>query len=140
MAKFRFAFQRVLEYRELQEGWAKDAFLEARSRRLQAEAEADRIVDLIDKTEHRLPRDLQEMKTIESYIEKLSIDLENQRSVVAILIADEESAHAEWVETRKKLKTMEKLRELAREEWALEQSRAEQRELDEWTSLRRLAS
>ncbi len=123
----------------MQECWAKDAFLEARKRRLMAALDAERILDEKNRAQYRLPRNLNEMRTMELYLDKLECDYENQMAVVHILANDEQTAHAEWIETRKRLKAMERLYEIAKAEWQLAEDRKAQKDLDEWAALRRAA-
>ena len=41
MAKFKFRLEKLLEYRRLQEKWAKDAYLATVARRVEAEVEIE---------------------------------------------------------------------------------------------------
>lgn len=139
MPKFRFAFQRVLEYRRMQESWSKDAFLEMKRCRLAAELVAEKILQERDKAMLRLPRNIEEMKTLDFYFERLQCEYENQQSVISLLLEDEAHAHEEWIEARKRLKAMERLHDMALSEYLKAEAKKDQKQLDEWTNSRRAA-
>ncbi|MCH8273673.1 MAG: flagellar export protein FliJ [Armatimonadetes bacterium] len=137
MRKFEFRLQRVLEYRELQEGWAKEAYLGAQAARLRAE---DDLAKLRGRREDALltsAPSLVEIRDLDRYLSRLEDEIEEQKSVVEILKADEEKALHEWTEARKNLKALQKLRDSAQTEWQRQADREEQKSLDDWTSMRR---
>lgn len=139
MPKFKFAYKRVLEFRRLQESWAKDALLEVMRCRRVAELVAEKILQERDKAMMKLPRTIEEMKTLDFYFERLASEYENQLSVISILVDDESRAHTEWVDAKKRLKAMERLHEIALAKHKAEVARAEQNDLDEWANFRRAA-
>jgi flagellar protein FliJ len=140
VSKFEFRLQRVLEYRETLEQKAKDAYLDARADRLEAEVESRGIEARRQDVLQRPATDLQDRQAIELMMLKLDDDQRNQQSVIAILLEDEERAMADWHDKRKELEILVRLREKALEEWQLDETRREQSELDEWAVMRRDAS
>ena len=138
MAKFEFRMQKVLDYRLLAEGWAKDAYLDARAARLEAvaglEAIETRRGDLL-KTAHST---LEDRLAMQNCLDKCDSDERQQKIVIDMLEADEAKRKEEWTESRKELQTIEKLFDKAFAEWLVEENRREQKELDEWTSTRRV--
>ncbi len=140
MAQFQFRLQKVLEYRELLEKWAKEAYLEARAKLVAAEQD---IVNLDTKRKELLLESLTTLDdhiALEQTINSLD-DKENElRLVVQTLLHDEEVAMAEWAESKRELEAMTKMREKAQEAWELEETRREQAALDEWASQRRKAA
>jgi flagellar FliJ protein len=136
---FAFRLQRVLEYRELAEGWAKDAYLEARAARLEAVAVLEAIQlkrnDIVQKPATKI----EDRIALESCLEKSKEDERQQRIVIELLENDEAKRKEEWTETRKELQALEKLRESAFAQWKLEENRREQKALDELSIQRRAA-
>jgi flagellar export protein FliJ len=134
MRKFRFRLQRVLEYRALQEEWAKEAWLEARALRIAAQQELEKTIQEKRRAECILPTSVEEMQALDLYLERLEDEIEAQEAIVETLRQDEEKCHGEWIEARKNL------REKAYELWQLESARAEQKALDDWSNARRRKS
>lgn len=139
MSEFRFRLQRVLEYREMAEGWAKDAYLEARAARLEAAAHLESIErhrgDLLAKPADSLDARL----AMQACLDKLDEDERQQNIVIEMLELDESKRKEEWTEARRELQVLEKLREAAHAEWTLNENRREQKELDEWSITRKAA-
>lgn len=139
MAEFAFRLQRVLEYRELVEGWAKDAYLEARGARLEAAAVLEAIgqkrKDLIAKP----TKTIEDRLALQACIEKSREDERQQNVVIELLESDEAKRKEDWTEARKELQALEKLRESALAQWKLEEDRREQKTADELTIQRRAA-
>jgi flagellar export protein FliJ len=137
--QFDFRLKKVLEYRRLTEEWAKEAYLEARSARL--EAEIARIV--IEKERHDLfnntPRTINELLSREQRLELLQARHREQSIVIEVLIEDEARALAEWNARKQDVQALEKLHDKAFSEWMYEVNREEQAFLDEWTNGRRAA-
>ena len=139
MAEFQFRLQRVLEYRQLAEGWAKDAYLEARSARLDALDGLDRI-ELHRGGLLRSPvKTVDDRLAMQSFLNKLEDDERHQRIVIGELEQDEAKRKTEWTERRRDVQALEKLRDKAHAEWQVEANRQEQKELDDWTTTRRAA-
>jgi len=121
------------------EGWAKDAYLEARAARLEAVAHLESIErhrgDLLTKPADSLDARL----AMQACLDKLDDDERQQNVVIEMLELDEAKRKEEWTEARRELQVLEKLRESALAEWTLEENRREQKELDEWSITRRAA-
>jgi flagellar protein FliJ len=139
MATFRFRLQKVLEYREMVEGWAKDAYLEARGARLHAQNVLERMQQKRVELNQGPAESLDARLTLQNCLEALAEEERQQRIVIQMLEDDEEQRRAEWTEKRKELQILEKLRDAALEEWELEQRRKEQKEMDEFAVLRSAA-
>ncbi|MFQ3669372.1 MAG: flagellar FliJ family protein [Fimbriimonadaceae bacterium] len=84
-------------------------------------------------------RDLEEHRALEIRLSKLDDDERHLLTVLDVLRQDEEMRRREWLAAKRDLDVLEKLREKALEDWTLSESRREQAELDEWSSLRRAA-
>lgn len=140
MRKFEFRLQRVLEFRELAETWAKEAYLEAHSRRIAVE---QAIADLENKRHSLLeghPRDVHEFRTYESYLELLDDEQRHHETVRELLVSEEDKAKEEWLSKRRDHELMKKLHDNELREWQLEMDREEQKMLDEWSNQRREAA
>lgn len=139
MSEFRFRLQRVLDYRALAEGWAKDAYLEARAARLEAVAGLESIEvrrgELLMKPADALDARL----AMQACLDRMEDEERQQRVVIEMLEHDEATRKEEWTEARRELQVLERLRESAYAEWMLEENRREQKELDEWSVTRRAA-
>lgn len=137
MKTFDFRLKRVLDYRRLTEEWAKEAYLEARTARLEAEvALAD-----IDRERHLLytaaPQTVNDLLTREHRLELLLSRHHQQLIVLEVLLEDEERALLEWNARKQDVQVLEKLHDKAFEEWMYEVNREEQNFLDEWSNGRR---
>jgi|CXWL01.1.fsa_nt_gi flagellar FliJ protein len=137
MAKFRFRLQRVLDYREILEQTAKDAYLEARATRLVAEAEAEQFSIRREKLVAGTSETLQDRLAIERMMNRIDDEERQQAMVIEILSQEEETKREEWIEKRKEQETLVKLCERDKEEWLIEEKRREQAESDEWAVNRR---
>ena len=139
MHKFVFRLQKVLEYREMTEEWAKEAYLQAQRARL----EGDAVLAAIG--EHRLSQlslpvlGLQERLALDAMLSRLDAEEEVQRSVLAELLAEEAHTLEDWIERKREREVLVKLRAREHETWLLDSSRKEQSSLDEWAGLRRAA-
>lgn len=139
MARFEFRLQKVLEYREILEQWAKDGYLEARAARLEAEA-------FFETLDHRRATvcandapTLEDRLAIQRVLERLDDEESQQRIIVEMLTTEEEAKRAEWLAKRQELESLAKLREDAVAQWRYEQEREEQKSLDDWTASRRVS-
>lgn len=139
MKTFDFRLKRVLDYRRLTEEWAKDAYLEARTARLEAEVE---LAD-IERERHQLytsePRTVSDLLVREHRVELLLSRHHQQLIVLEVLMEDEERALIEWNARKQDVQVLEKLHDKAFEEWLYEVNREEQNFLDEWSNGRRAA-
>ena len=137
MRKFAFRLQQVLEYREMTEKWAEDAYREAQSRRM---TEEEAIAETQRSRQGILacrPASVQEFRNLESYLERLD-DLEQQQTMtLAILQQDEEKAKQEWIEKRRDAEVMRKLYEREYQAWLVAAEKKAQAEIDEIAIQRR---
>lgn len=139
MVRFRFRLQRVLEYRAMQEEWAKDAYLQAKARRIKADADLDDIQTRRSEAQSVQARTVQQRRTQEDYLSRLAEEIEQQKSLIQVLSGEEAIAEQEWLEAKRNHEALAKLREAAEEEWAKQAEQEEQKGLDDWTSSRRAA-
>lgn len=137
MARFRFRLQKVLEYRSMLEQEAKDRYLNARSRTIEAEAE------LANMTKSKLNTLKQPLLTLG---DRLALDLymircedkeAEQRLVIQACENDEETLRLAWIQSKKDLESIVKLKDHALVEWTEDENRKEQAGLDEWAVLHR---
>ena len=139
MKRFKFKLERALNWRERQEQAAKDAFLEARSARIEAESE---LVTLSSRRQTAMlasAPSLGDRLALEGFHQRLDDDARQLRAIIAVLQQEEDAKRNEWTEARRRLELMQKLKEKALSEWTYEANRREQAELDEWATTRRLA-
>lgn len=139
MRKFEFRLEKLLEYRRILEEAAKKSAMAATARRIQGEADVDEVRDRRGTALGLRLESLDERRQLERYLEKLDDDERAGLAAVSVLLAEEENAQRLWMKAKQDVDAVEKLREKALEEWKLEESRAEQRELDEWAVTRRVA-
>ncbi len=139
MAKFHFRLQRVMEYRAILEEQAKDAYIDAKAAKLEAEA----VLKSID--DHRKRMLISEIVTVQ---DRLALDAtmsglddqeRQQKIIVQMLELDEESRRVEWVSKKQELEALVRLHDKEFEAWQLEETRKEQAELDEWAVTRKSA-
>jgi flagellar export protein FliJ len=137
MPKFQFRLDRVLGFRQLQEKWAREAYLAARAERLEAEDEAHQIetrkLGLLGDS----ALSLSSRMALEMALNRLDDDFRAQREVVGVLESEEDRLHDLWVASKSELESIEKLRVKKKEEWSVEEGRRLQTELDEWAVTRR---
>ena len=139
MPKFSFRLQKVLEFREMEEGWAKDAYLAAQN------AVAEKQTDIRNLILHRTRLVSVPAATIdarlhlERVMERIDDEERAERAALAILENEELAAHANWNARRQAVKAIDRLRENALETWKQDEERREQADLDEWAVLRRVA-
>ncbi|MBS1718828.1 MAG: flagellar FliJ family protein [Armatimonadetes bacterium] len=140
MAKFQFRLQRVLDFREMAEEWAKNDYLERRAARLLAEQERVQIAGERKNAIGRGAESLDARRNLEMLLSRYDEEEAIQLRIIAELEEEEERAAEVWREKKQELEAMVKLRDKALEEWTLEDTRREQAELDEWAVLRRKAA
>lgn len=139
MHKFSFRLQRVLDYRELVEGWAKDAYLDARAQRLGAEGVLADLRTMRTATIQQSILNLDDRKALEIAVQRMDDEERAQLALISTLVSEEEHLLADWFLRRREVQALVKLREHAAEEWQYESEREEQSALDEWTITRRAA-
>jgi flagellar FliJ protein len=137
---FQFRLQRVLEYREMEEKWAKDHFLEKHAARFEAESELNEI----DKARRTYlvmgAKDLTQRRELELRLQKLDDTERAQRILIYTLQEEEDAARAIWLDKRQDKSVMEKLREKAYDDFKVILERREQNALDEFATQRRVAA
>lgn len=139
MRKFFFRLEKVLDYRRLTEEWAKDAYLQAQALRLEGDAVLSSICERRLALLFMPVLGVHERLGLEAMLERMDGEEAIQRRVIAELIEDEERAMAEWIERRREVEVLVKLRGREHDEWLLESNRREQAALDEWAVMRRAA-
>lgn len=139
MTQFKFRLQKLLEYRQLQEKWAKDAYMEAVAKRNEAEHEIEAISKRKQDSLQCHPSALDSRLALDSYVTRLEDEIRAAEATREVLAGEAETAQQEWILAKQEAEAMAKLREADYEEWRLEQSRKEQNELDEWSVFRRAA-
>ncbi|MEI7577884.1 MAG: flagellar FliJ family protein [Armatimonadota bacterium] len=137
---FQFRLQRVLEYREMEEKWAKDHFLEKQAARYEAESELNEI----DRTRRTFlgmgADDLTQRRELELRLQKLDDNERAQRLLIYTLQEEEDEARSVWLDKRQEKSVMEKLRERAYDEFKTIMERREQNALDEFATQQRVAA
>ncbi len=137
MPAFVFSLQKVLDYRRLEEGWAKDAFRAAQDARFEGEAAVERIRDRRKACVARPDPTLAERLDLEAYHAALDREETAARERLTTLEGKEAEAREAWRDRRVSAEALAKLREAALDEWKAEEARREQADLDEWAVLRR---
>lgn len=139
MSKFIFRLEKLLEFRKMQEKWAKDAYLEARAKRFEGEQE------IADLQTHRFrmirsrATTIEGLRSMESYLTRLDDEERAAESAVAVLEAEEHRARDHWFAARAEAEGLQKLRDQDESDWRREEDRREQDALDEWAVMRRAA-
>ena len=133
MSNFAFRLQKVYEYRELEEGWAKDNFLAKHITRMEAEND---LFQLEDDRRFLLSAgadDLSSRLELEVRVQKLDDHERALRILISELTREEEKAREEWISKKQDKGVLEKLRDKAYEKWMYRQNKLEQNALDEWS-------
>lgn len=139
MKKFHFRLQKVLDYRTLEESWAKDKYLAKRLERMESELRIEQILEQRVAMLGLPVGRLDEYRALQLQLEK-SDDLERDERLVQALLLEEEAIElSKWQEKRKEQQALEKLREDAYARWLKEANLEEQKELDEWATQRKAA-
>ena len=139
MKKFKFRLEKVLEYRTLVEQWAKEAFLEARLSTFECEGKIADIKALRRELLTQPVGSIQEHKAIELMLQKSDDDERAQLTVLAVLKDEEDAAMEEWKLKRQELKALQRLKDEALVVWQHDANVAEQNELDEWATTRKVS-
>ena len=139
MKKFSFRLQKVMDFREAMESLAKDAYLDARAKRLEVEA-------LVANIETRRQEILSEpcthidaLQSIDALMIRLDDEVRAQQAVISVLTDEEEHRLAEWTRAKQEFEALVKLRDKALGAYQKEVELEEQKELDEWATSRRAA-
>jgi flagellar FliJ protein len=139
MKKFEFRLQKVLDFRAAMEEMAKDAYLDARNKRIEAEALITAIEDRRREILDRTGDSIAERQSTDDLMIRLDDEKRSQLTIISVLRSEEDNFNAEWIKAKQDREALEKLREKAQVDYDLEISRSEQKELDEWSVTRRLA-
>jgi len=139
VARFEFRLEKLFEYRQLQEEWAKDAYLASQARRIEGEHEIDKVKARRKVALKNVPKDLAEHVALDGYLCRLDDEERGAEAVLSVLAIEEEDARLEWLEAKTASDALEKLREKDFELWQIDELRREQAALDEWAVLRRAA-
>ena len=137
MANFQFRLQKVFEYRELEEQWAKDNYLAKQVARIEAESELDSIEAQRVRFIQAGAYDLGARLELEQRLSKLDDNERAAHVLIAHLQDEEDAARSEWIIRRQEKSALEKLREKAVVSWQQLEDRREQNALDEWAVQRR---
>lgn len=140
MKRFDFRLQNLLEYRLLTEQWAKEAYLDARAKRLEAEIillgtrrQRDELLDTP-------VLDIEDLQALDLRLKLIEDQETQQKLVIQVLTNDEGTCFEQWHQRKNDVDVVTKLRDKAYEEWQQGMGRAEQAALDEWTVQRRRAA
>lgn len=137
MKKFDFRLQKVLDYRRLEEQWAKDALMQIRAERLLCE---QRIAGCQSRRRQLLG---QPMRTLEDrrQLDQAVLRLDEEERLLGYELqgmqAEEAGAMSEWQQKREDRKVLETLWDKSYAQWVHAVNKAEQDALDEWATMRR---
>ena len=137
MRKFAFRLAKLLEYRVLQEKWAKDEFLSCRARRIEGEKQIEAIKERRNVAGRKNYGTLDEKLAQQNFVLRLEDEKRGLEAAVAVLAGEEEVARIKWLNFKKDAEALEKLKIKDLELWTVEEQRFIQRELDEWSIQRR---
>ena len=140
MSSFAFRLQKVYEYRELEEGWAKDNFLARHVARMEAENELFQLEDDRKFLLYAGADDLNARMDLEVRIQKLDDHERSLRILIHELLQEEEKARDEWILKKQDKSVLEKLRDKALDTWMARQNKLEQNALDEWATQKQKAA
>ncbi len=139
MKKFSFRLQRVKDFREAMEDLAKNAFLDARAKRIEAEAVILHIEDRRKEVLAGPCSSLEAHQAIDALMIRLDDEIRAQNTVISVLRDEEEHAQKEWTRAKQEYEALVKLYERALEEYQKESDLEEQKNLDEWAVTRKAA-
>lgn len=133
---FKFRLQTVLDLRLIALDEAERVYVLAKSKRESAQADHDGVQRILAQAKQQSLTNFQDRIDSLAYTERLQDESRALLSTIGVLEAEEDQAFAAWMEAKKEVKTIEKLRTNALEEYQLDETRREQAELDEWATLR----
>lgn len=134
---FKFRLQTVLDLRLETLHAAEQAYLLAKSKREDAEADLAAATRLRDDSRLNNHTGLTDRLAAEAYVMRLDDEARALEATLGVLQDEETALREAWIEARKEAQAIEKLKEKAQEEHAIDMNRREQAELDEWAVLRR---
>ncbi|MCC6445225.1 MAG: flagellar export protein FliJ [Armatimonadetes bacterium] len=142
MRKFRFRFEQVLEFREIQERLAQERFAEALSAQREAEERLEEMrryhresLDTLSGV-HQGILDIRAVSAYEHYREALESVIAVQTERVRALAEATEEKRKSFVEALKNRKVMDKMKEHERLEYLSFIQKVEQNFLDEIATIR----
>lgn len=121
------------------EDWAKDTYLDAKSKRLEGEAVQIGLLQERTRLLESTITTIDDCQVLDLRLTLLEDQILHQKLIVNVLLDEEAGAQKEWTNRRMETKALEELRGKAYEEWQLEMNRQEQAALDEWAVQRRVA-
>ncbi|ARU40254.1 hypothetical protein CCB80_03510 [Armatimonadetes bacterium Uphvl-Ar1] len=133
---FKFRLQTVLDLRLIALDEAERQYVLAKSKRESAQADHDGVQRILAQAKQQSRANFQDRIDSLAYTDRLQDESRALLSTIGVLEAEEDQAFAAWMEAKKEVKTIEKLRTKALEEYQLDETRREQAELDEWATLR----
>lgn len=146
MKKFQFRLHSLLLVRETAERRLREVFFAKRHASLVAEGRvrdaSARREAALEQMRHDRAHSLAAWSCVQRFasLTMLEEEIAKARAEAAERAKERDEARRDWVEARKQLKIVERLREKAQETHALEMQRAEQAVLDELSVLRRTRS
>jgi flagellar protein FliJ len=139
MKKFNFRLQKVMDFREAMESLAKDAYLDSRAKRLEAEA----LITNIEVRRHELLQEpcttIEMHQTMDALMIRLDDEVRAQTTIITVLKDEEEKCLEHWQKAKQDFEALVKLSEKAQEAHQKEMELEEQKQLDEWSVTRRAA-
>ncbi len=133
---FKFRLQTVLDLRLIALDEAERLYVLAKSKRESAQADHDGVQRILGQAKQQSRTSFQDRIDSLAYTDRLQDESRALLSTIGVLEAEEDQAFAAWMEAKKEVKTIEKLRTKALEEYQLGETRREQAEIDEWATLR----
>lgn len=134
MKKFHFPLQPLFEHRRRLEDTAKNAFLNKQAEILGMEAL------ILSEVQRRMgilairPESLNDHKNQEAQLIHSDDQERMHRAALSVLQNELEKLLEIWIEAKKNLEVIEKLRDTAKEEWRIEADKEEQKSIDEWAA------
>jgi flagellar export protein FliJ len=138
--RFDFRLQSVLEYRLLTEEWAKEAYLDAKTKRLEAEVALLGIQQERDDLLGTPAFDIEDLQALDLRLKLVDDKESQQRLVLQVLKNEEDNCFEQWQQRKNDVDIISKVRDKAYDEWQRDMDRAEQYALDEWSVQRRKAA
>ncbi len=139
MKKFSFRLQKVMDFREAMESLAKDSYLDARSKRYEAEAMITHIEARRQEILGEPCYTVEALQAIDALMLRLDDEIRSQQTVISVLRDEEEHLLSEWTRAKQEFEALVKLRDKAHEAYLKEMDLEEQKQLDEWATTKRAA-
>ena len=140
MAKFKFRLQKLLDLRANELEKAKELYLLAKGRRLDAESTLAEIATSKTAVLRAEVKGIEERRSLDTYVQRLIDEERATEAAISVLLDEEETLKIAWHDAKKDHDALQKLFEADEAEWKLDADRKESAELDEWAVLRRSAA